>query len=99
MTDPSEIVKRLRDDADFKSGSSFNNSCPACGLCSNLMQEAASLIEAQQEESERLREALELMINLHDDDYPVRTADFHGDDCDCVRCLVDGARSALQQKE
>ena len=50
-----EIVKRLREESDVKSGSSFNNACPGCGQSSNLMTAAADRLEALEAEVGRLR--------------------------------------------
>ena len=47
-------------------------------------------------ESERLRVRCDALLRAYDKDNWLRTADFHGDECDCFRCHMDGLRAALQ---
>ena len=38
-------------------------------------------------------EAASKVVSAYDRDYPMRTADQHRDDCDCLRCSVDALRA------
>ncbi len=46
-------------------------------------------------EHERLREALTMLVEAHDRESFMRSADFHRDGCRCLRCAFDRARAAL----
>lgn len=42
-----------------------------------------------------LREHAVAALAAYDRDNPMRTADWHGDDCDCFRCEMDRLRTIL----
>ena len=43
----------------------------------------------------RLVGQIKAIAAAYDRDVPIRTADWHGTDCDCLRCAIDNARAAL----
>lgn len=47
------------------------------------------------EELERLTEGLRKIVSTYELRNPMRTADFHGEDCACYRCAVDACDAAV----
>lgn len=43
------------------------------------------------------REILERVVDAYDRANPMRTADFHKKDCDCIRCIMDEARRTVSK--
>lgn len=62
---------------------------------SDLPEEAAALIRAQAAEIEGLRGQITAIVDAYDRAMPLRTADWHGPECNCLRCEIDNARAAL----
>ena len=53
------------------------------------------LLTERDVEIARLREALTALVKTHDRENFMRSADFHREDCRCLRCAFDRARAAL----
>jgi hypothetical protein len=85
MTTASELVKRLRDIANFDTPQDPRKGC----------LEAASLIESQEEQIRRFREALTKLVEINDNHGPFGGELYQ----DRIDRAWDAARSALQQKE
>ena len=47
------------------------------------------------DELERLTEGLRKIVSTYELRNPMRTADFHGEDCACYRCAVDACGAAV----
>jgi len=47
------------------------------------------------DEVNRLQTALKAIVARYEKKNPIRPADFHGDDCGCYRCAVDGCNAAV----
>ena len=60
-----------------------------------LRAEHERLIAEKDTEIVRLREALTALVKTHDRENFMRSADFHREDCRCLRCAFDRARAAL----
>ena len=63
-----------------------------------LAAENASL-KAQVVSVQALVEVLRALIGNFDERNPMRTADFHNEDCGCIRCLFDSGKAALAAYE
>ena len=46
------------------------------------------------ERRERALRAASKIVEAYDKANPMRTADYHGTDCDCLRCAVDALRES-----
>lgn len=44
-----------------------------------------------------VKTALAKVIEAYKRANPIRTADFHKHDCDCLRCAIDNAEAALSR--
>lgn len=60
-----------------------------------LAAEHERLMAERDAEIARLREALTALVKTHDRENFMRSADFHREDCRCLRCAFDRARAAL----
>jgi hypothetical protein len=47
------------------------------------------------DEVKKLQTALKAIVARYEKKNPIRTADFHGEDCGCYRCAVDGCDAAV----
>ena len=47
------------------------------------------------EELKKLAERLRQIVKKYEAKNPLRTADFHGEDCACYRCAVDACDAAV----
>lgn len=56
------------------------------------------LAERHMNEKHKLRAALEWFVRVYDRENPFRSADFHNNTCDCIRCVRDEALAALEEK-
>ena len=93
MTQASEVVKRLREIAHFLRSEFCNTQCDEYDKDAKATDEAASLIESQEAEIKRLREALKKIA----DEEPLAIGHSWGHTY--VREFVGIAREALKQKE
>ncbi len=60
-----------------------------------LATEHDRIVAEKDAEIARLREALTALVKTHDRENFMRSADFHREDCRCLRCAFDRASAAL----
>lgn len=56
---------------------------------------AKAEIERLRADKRRLKERCLALVRSYDETNFMRTADYHGDECDCFRCHVDHLRATL----
>jgi hypothetical protein len=54
-------------------------------------------VEALEAENKRLAQALNVLVATYDRANPMRSADMHDAECNCLRCAVDFARAITQE--
>lgn len=61
----------------------------------DIMRSIATLIRAQAAEIEGLRGQITAIVDAYNRAMPMRSADWHGADCYCLRCGIDNASADL----
>ena len=89
MDAPKKLDELTLDDIERRADSYvFTTAAGAVYLGEVISVLRADLAEARAQVA-ALREALQWAVNYYDQQHPMRTADYHGEECHCNRCMWD----------
>lgn len=100
LIEPLKAIKVcvVRANRDILGVRPINAAQEAIKSAADLLAALAHHADALTAERDALKRRVAAVVAAYDRAMPMRQADWHGEDCDCLRCEVDRARAALQSE-